>query len=147
MLNSSFTIVLNNMKNHQLYTINSKKWLIVSFIDRTSAFKKVQSLMKLGKQRPPRDRSSDSNSETRELLGRQDSSCSVSNEHSRKSSISSFEINPSDNESQVSLNNDQTDDVHVKPLKKLKPKVKKRKLKYFTLKPLLPHRLKIFYFT
>ncbi|XP_043482896.1 otoferlin-like isoform X2 [Leptopilina heterotoma] len=89
---------------------------------RTSAFKNVRSLIKLGKQRPPRDRSSDSNSESRELLDRQDSSCPTSNEPSRTNSLSSLDINPSDNESQLSLNNDESEDVYVKPVKKPKPK-------------------------
>lgn len=85
-------------------------------------------MIKLGKQRPPRDRSCDSNSESHQLLDRQDSSCATSNEPSRTNSLSSLDINPSDNESQISLNNDQPEDVHVKPLKKTKPKVNEHKV-------------------
>lgn len=93
------------------------------FFIRTSTFKNVRNLIKLGKQRPSRDRSCDSNSETRELLERQDSSCATSNEPSRTNSLSSLDLNPSDNESQLSANNDQQKDVIVKPSKRHKPKV------------------------
>ena len=79
--------------------------------------------MKLGKRRPSRDRSCDSNSETRELLDRQDSSCATSNEPSRTNSLSSLDLNPSDNESNISVNNDQQNEVLVKPSKRHKPKV------------------------
>lgn len=82
--------------------------------------------MKLGKQRPPRARSCDSNSETRELIdGRGDSSCPTSNEPSRTNSLTSLETNPSDNESQPSINIEQEDSMVIRPTKKPKPKVER----------------------
>lgn len=82
----------------------------------------MRSLLKLGKQRPPRARSCDNNSETRELLNRQDSSCPTSNEPSRTNSMTSLETNTSDNDSQLSANPEQ-EETTVKPAKRPKPKV------------------------
>lgn len=87
-----------------------------------STLKSMRSLLKLGKQRPPRARSCDNNSETRELLDRQDSSCPTSNEPSRTNSMTSLETNTSDNDSQVSANPEQ-EETAVKSAKKSKPKV------------------------
>lgn len=79
--------------------------------------------MKLGKQRPPRARSCDSNSETKELIDGRDSSCPTSNEPSRTNSMTSLETNASDNESQPSINIEQDDSMVIKTVKKPKPKV------------------------
>lgn len=89
---------------------------------RSTTLKSVRSLLKLGKQRPPRTRSCDSNSETRELLDRRDSSCPTSNEPSRTNSMTSLETNASDNDSQLSANPEQ-EAIVVKPAKRSKPKV------------------------
>ncbi|XP_077275644.1 otoferlin isoform X3 [Temnothorax americanus] len=88
---------------------------------RSTAFRSVRSLLKLGKQRPPRTRSCDSGSETRELLDRQDSSCPTSNEPSRTNSTTSLETNASDNDSQLSAKPEQEETV-AKPAKRSKPK-------------------------
>lgn len=88
---------------------------------KRSTLKSMRSLLKLGKQRPPRARSCDNNSETRELLDRQDSSCPTSNEPSRTNSMTSLETNTSDNDSQVSANPEQ-EETAVKSAKKSKPK-------------------------
>ncbi|XP_025988063.1 otoferlin isoform X2 [Solenopsis invicta] len=88
---------------------------------RKRTLRSVRSLLKLGKQRPPRTRSCDSNSETRELLDRQDSSCPTSNEPSRTNSMTSLETNASDNDSQVSAKPEQEDTV-AKPVKRSKSK-------------------------
>ncbi|XP_011692063.1 PREDICTED: otoferlin-like isoform X2 [Wasmannia auropunctata] len=89
---------------------------------RSTTLRSVRSLLKLGKQRPPRTRSCDSNSETRELLDRQDSSCPTSNEPSRTNSMTSLETNASDNDSQLSANLEQEETVAKKPAKRSKPK-------------------------
>lgn len=66
--------------------------------------KSVRSLIRLGKRRPPRDKSSESTaSESRGLLDRGDSSCPTSNEPSRSNSVTSLDLNASDNESQISV--------------------------------------------
>ncbi|XP_077275643.1 otoferlin isoform X2 [Temnothorax americanus] len=88
---------------------------------KRTAFRSVRSLLKLGKQRPPRTRSCDSGSETRELLDRQDSSCPTSNEPSRTNSTTSLETNASDNDSQLSAKPEQEETV-AKPAKRSKPK-------------------------
>ncbi|XP_024881709.1 otoferlin-like isoform X1 [Temnothorax curvispinosus] len=88
---------------------------------RSTALRSVRSLLKLGKQRPPRTRSCDSGSETRELLDRQDSSCPTSNEPSRTNSMTSLETNASDNDSQLSAKPAQEETV-AKPAKRSKPK-------------------------
>lgn len=83
----------------------------------------MRSLIKLGKQRPPRARSCDSGSETKELLDGRDSSCVTSNEPSRTNSMTSLETNGSDHDSQVSANAAESQDAIAKPTKKPKPKV------------------------
>nr|XP_012219690.1 PREDICTED: otoferlin-like isoform X2 [Linepithema humile] len=88
---------------------------------RSTTLRSMRSLLKLGKQRPPRTRSCDSSSETRELLDRQDSSCPTSNEPSRTNSMTSLETNASDNDSQLNANPEQEETV-VKQNKKSKPK-------------------------
>ncbi|XP_024881711.1 otoferlin-like isoform X2 [Temnothorax curvispinosus] len=88
---------------------------------KRTALRSVRSLLKLGKQRPPRTRSCDSGSETRELLDRQDSSCPTSNEPSRTNSMTSLETNASDNDSQLSAKPAQEETV-AKPAKRSKPK-------------------------
>lgn len=82
--------------------------------------------MKLGKQRPPRTRSCDSGSDTRELLDRRDSSCATSNEPSRANSMTSLESNASDYDSQVSANPSEPQDAIARPAKKPKPKVRSK---------------------
>ncbi|XP_046836781.1 otoferlin isoform X1 [Vespa crabro] len=89
---------------------------------RSSTLKSMRSFMKLGKQRPPRAKSCDSNSETKELIDGRDSSCPTSNEPSRTNSMTSLETNPSDNDSQQSINIEQDDSMIIKPMKKPKPK-------------------------
>ncbi|XP_076663862.1 otoferlin isoform X3 [Andrena cerasifolii] len=89
---------------------------------RSSTLKSMRSLMKLGKQRPPRTRSCDSGSETKELLDRRDSSCVTSNEPSRTNSMTSLETNGSDHDSQVSASAAELQDAIAKPTKKPKPK-------------------------
>ncbi|KAI4500926.1 hypothetical protein M0802_004137 [Mischocyttarus mexicanus] len=88
---------------------------------KSSTLKSMRSFMKLGKQRPPRARSCDSNSETKELIDGRDSSCPTSNEPSRTNSLTSFETNPSDNESQPSINIEQDEPFVSKSVKKPKP--------------------------
>ncbi|XP_011330967.2 otoferlin isoform X3 [Ooceraea biroi] len=88
---------------------------------RSTTLKSMRSLLKLGKQRPPRARSCDSNSETRELLDRRDSSCPTSNEPSRTNSMTSLETNASDNDSQPSANTERVETV-LKPAKRAKSK-------------------------
>ncbi|KAM0725203.1 Otoferlin [Formica fusca] len=88
---------------------------------KRSTLKSMRSLLKLGKQRPPRARSCDNNSETRELLDRQDSSCPTSNEPSRTNSMTSLETNTSDNDSQLNAKPEQ-EETAVKPAKRSKPK-------------------------
>ncbi|XP_076249647.1 otoferlin isoform X2 [Calliopsis andreniformis] len=87
-----------------------------------STLKSMRSLIKLGKQRPPRARSCDSGSDTKELLERRDSSCTTSNEPSRTNSLTSLEMNASDYDSQISANAMESQDVIVKSTKKPKPK-------------------------
>lgn len=86
--------------------------------------KSMRSLIKLGKQRPPRARSCDSGSDTSELLDRRDSSCTTSNEPSRTNSMTSLETNVSDYDSQGGTNTVKTQEAIVKPTKKSKPKVR-----------------------
>ncbi|XP_068990051.1 otoferlin isoform X8 [Neodiprion pinetum] len=86
---------------------------------RSSTLKSVRSLMRLGKQRPPRDKSCDSNSESRGLLEQHDFSCTSSNAVSRTNSMTSFELNPSD-DSQVSGND--AENNSAKSLKRAQPK-------------------------
>ncbi|EFN61375.1 Otoferlin [Camponotus floridanus] len=88
---------------------------------KRTTLKSMRSLLKLGKQRPPRARSCDNNAETRELLDRQDSSCPTSNEPSRTNSMTSLETNTSDNDSQHSANPEQ-EETTVKQAKRPKPK-------------------------
>lgn len=88
---------------------------------RSSTLKSMRSFIKLGKQRPPRTRSCDSGSETRELIDRRDSSCATSNEPSRTNSMTSLETNASDCDSQVSAAAEAQDTI-LKPSKKPKPK-------------------------
>lgn len=90
---------------------------------RSSTLKSMRSLIKLGKQRPPRAKSCDSGSDTRELLDRRDSSYATSNEPSRTSSMTSLDTNASDYESQLSANAAESQDAIAKPSKKPKPKV------------------------
>ncbi|XP_076388298.1 otoferlin isoform X5 [Megachile rotundata] len=89
---------------------------------RNSTLKSMRSFMKLGKQRPPRARSCDSGSDTRELLDRMDSSCATSNEPSRANSMTSLETNVSDYDSQVSTPAVEPQDAIARPTKKPKPK-------------------------
>ncbi|XP_046413657.1 otoferlin-like isoform X1 [Neodiprion fabricii] len=86
---------------------------------RSSTLKSVRSLMRLGKQRPPRDKSCDSNSESRGLLEQHDFSCTSSNAVSRTNSMTSFELNPSD-DSQVSGND--AENNSAKSLRRAQPK-------------------------
>ncbi|XP_015590570.1 otoferlin [Cephus cinctus] len=88
---------------------------------RSSTLKSMRSLMRLGKQRPPREKSCDSSSETRELLDRRDSSYASSNEPSRTNSMTSLETNNSDNESHKSGDVQDEENV-VKVTRKIKPK-------------------------
>ncbi|XP_012269850.2 otoferlin isoform X2 [Athalia rosae] len=87
---------------------------------RSSTLKSVRSLMRLGKQRPPREKSTDSNSETRQLLEQRDSSCASSSAVSRTNSSTSLELNQSDNDSQISVH-EERDSIGKTP-KKIKPK-------------------------
>ncbi|XP_076628524.1 otoferlin isoform X2 [Colletes latitarsis] len=89
---------------------------------RSSTLKSMRSFMKLGKQRPPRARSCDSGSDTRELLERRDASCATSNEPSRTNSTTSLETNESDYDTQASVNAAESQDAILKPAKKPKPK-------------------------
>ncbi|XP_020294411.1 otoferlin-like isoform X2 [Pseudomyrmex gracilis] len=89
---------------------------------RTTTLKSMRSFLKLGKQRPPRTRSCDSGSETRELLDRRDSSCPTSNEPSRTNSMTSLETNASDNDSQLSAKDPEQEETVVKSAKRPKPK-------------------------
>lgn len=89
----------------------------------TTTLKSMRSFLKLGKQRPPRTRSCDSGSETRELLDRRDSSCPTSNEPSRTNSMTSIETNVSDNDSQLSAKDPEQEETVVKSAKRPKPKV------------------------
>ncbi|XP_032668321.1 otoferlin-like isoform X1 [Odontomachus brunneus] len=88
---------------------------------RSTTLRSMRSFLKLGKQRPPRARSCDSNSETKDLLDRRDSSCPTSNEPSRTNSLTSLETNTSDNDSQLSANHEQ-EETALKPAKRPKPK-------------------------
>ena len=101
---------------------NEKNCVLCS---RSSTLKSMRSLIKLGKQRPPRARSCDSGSDTSELLDRRDSSCATSNEPSRTNSMTSLETNVSDYDSQGGVNTtDGHEEAIVKPTKKSKPKVR-----------------------
>ena len=101
---------------------NGKNCVLCS---RSSTLKSMRSLIKLGKQRPPRARSCDSGSDTSELLDRRDSSCATSNEPSRTNSMTSLETNVSDYDSQGGVNTtDAREEAIVKPTKKSKPKVR-----------------------
>lgn len=97
--------------------------LLYGFPYRSTTLRSMRSFLKLGKQRPPRARSCDSNSETKELLDRRDSSCPTSNEPSRTNSMTSLETNASDNDSQLSASHDQEEGTALKPAKRPKPKV------------------------
>ncbi|KAG7196910.1 hypothetical protein KM043_000181 [Ampulex compressa] len=89
---------------------------------RSSTLKSMRSFIKLGKQRPPRTRSCDSESEiTKGLLDGRDSSCGTSNEPSRANSMTSLETNASDCDSQLSGHAETEDAVSIPP-KKPKPK-------------------------
>lgn len=98
------------------------KFLYIVFCLRSTTLRSMRSFLKLGKQRPPRTRSCDSNSETRELLDRQDSSCPTSNEPSRTNSMTSLETNASDNDSQSNANAELGETV-LKTARRSKPKV------------------------
>ena len=86
--------------------------------------KSVRSLIRLGKRRPPRDKSCESSgSETKGLLDRRDSSYTTSNEPSRSNSTTSLDINASDNDSQISELIDVEENTVSKPPSKSNPKV------------------------
>ncbi|XP_017891092.1 otoferlin-like isoform X5 [Ceratina calcarata] len=89
---------------------------------RPSRLKTIGSIIKLGKQRPPRARSCDGSSDTSELLESRDSSCATSNEPSRTNSMTSLETNVSDNDSQVRPTTAEPQEAVAKPTKKPKPK-------------------------